>query len=233
MKRTSLGILIPGAIFMAIFNLLLFVIGDASEFTASVWISYAFIHFAFIVSIGTPLLTSGKLDFARQSNVSYIFTIAYFVLAFVTGLIFILVAPDSEGGVTASWLLQVIWLAIFIIAFVPVLMANRHTNAEVARQGKEARFVQDAASRVKLLRDFATDPKIINELDILSSVISSSPIKSAPDVKELEALLSSQISDLRKALDDNDLEKALTLCQKITRNVKERNRVLQLVSHTY
>ena len=231
MKRTSLGILIPGAIFMGLFNLLLFVIGDASKFTASVWISYAFIHFAFLVSFLTPLFTSGKRDFARQYNVSYLFTLAYFALAFLTGLIFILIAPTSEGGIKASWVLQVIWIGLFVISFVPMLMANSHTNEEIARQNNEARFLQDAASRVKLLRDIATDGKIITELDVLSSVISASPIKSAPDVGGLEMDMRMQIAELEEAIDENNCEKALALCKKITRGVKERNRILQLVSH--
>lgn len=231
MKRTSFGILIPGAVFMGIFNLLLFVIGDASEFTASVWISYAFIHVAFILSIGTPLVTSGKKDFARQSNASYLVTLPYFALAFITGLIFIFIAPESSGGIKASWVLQVIWIALFIIAFIPIFMANSHTNDEIARQGKEARFLQDASSRVKLLRDSATDGKIITELDFLSSVISSSPIKSSPDVRELEIQMCMQIAELEEAVDANDVEKAEALCKKIIRGVKERNRILQLVSH--
>ena len=228
MKRTFLGILVPSAMFIAIFNLLLFVIGDASEFTASVWISYAFIHFAFLVSVISPLVTSGKRDFARQSNSSYFVTGIYFGLAFVIGLIFILVAPTGDGGVRASWLIQVILFALFVIAFAPICMANSHTNEELARQGREARFIQDAASRIKLLRDSVTDGNIIAELDVLSIAISSSPIKSSPDVRDLEINLMLQISELEELVDGNRVDEAVALVKKINRAVKERNRILQI-----
>ena len=228
MKRTFLGILVPSAMFIAIFNLLLFVIGDASEFTASVWISYAFIHFAFLVSVISPLVTSGKRDFARQSNSSNFVTGIYFGLAFVIGLIFILVAPAGDGGVRASWLIQVILFALFVIVFVPICMANSHTNEELARQGREARFIQDAASRIKLLRDSVTDGNIIAELDVLSIAISSSPIKSSPDVRDLEINLMLQISELEELVDGNRVDEAVALVKKINRSVKERNRILQM-----
>ncbi len=226
-----MGILIPGAVFLAIFNLLLFVIGDADNFNTALWISYGFIHFAFLVSILTPLFTSGKKDFARQSNSSYLITGAYFALAFVVGLIFILVNPDGEGGTKASWVIQVVLFALFLIAFVPVFMANSHTNAEVARQGREARFLQDLSSRVKLLRDSTNNGTIIVELDVLMSIISASPIKSHADVKDIEVNMMLQVSELEELVDGEKYDEALALIKKITRGVKERNRVLQLVVH--
>jgi len=231
MKRASLGVSIPGLVLMGLFNLLFFAIGDISEFTVSVWISYAFIQFAFLVWIATPFAISSKKDFARQSNVTYWFTLSYFSLAFLTGLVFIFTAPESEGGIKASWIIQVVWIGLFIIAFVPTLMANSHTNKELARQGTEARFLQDASSRIKLLSDRATDGRIITELNLLSSLISASPIKSSPEVKEIEIQMCIQISELEEAVDANDSEKVQALCKKITRGVKERNRILQLVSH--
>lgn len=227
----SLSILLSGAIFMGIFNLLLFVIGDSSTFTKAVWISYGFIHFAFVVSFITPLITSGRKDFARQSSISYIFTGAYFVLAFIVGLIFIIVAPESSGAIKASWIIQVILFALFLISFLPVLLTNSHTNKMLSKQGRAAMFLQDASSRVKLLRDSATDNKIVAELDLLASTISASPIKSSSNVKELETQMMMQISELEEAIDEGDAEKAIDMCKKITRGVKERNRILRLVSH--
>jgi len=230
MKKISTSALASGAIFLVVFNLLFFVFGEMPH-PASVWVSYAFIHFSLILAIVVPLYTSGSKDFARQSNSSLLFTGTYFAVAFVTGLIFILVAPNTELGTKLSWILQVIWLAVFVIAFLPMLFANQHTNEALARQSREAMFLQDASSRVKGIRDCVQDTATMRQLDLLYTTIASSPIKSSPSVQQLEIQILTQISELEEAVDEKNYEKARELCTKITRGVKERNRILQIVSH--
>ncbi len=230
MKKTSLSILISGGIFLAIFNLLFFVIGDMPR-PASVWISYGFIHGALILSLVLPLFTSGKKDFARQSNASFFITGIYFGLAFLVGLIFMIAAPESDGGTKASWVIQVVLLALFAISFLPIYFANAHTNEEGARQSREARFLQNASSKVKFLRDGVEDLSAMRELDLLYNTIAASPIKSSPEVTDLEIRMLSQLSELEDAVDKKDYEAVKALCTKLSRGVQERNRVLQLVHH--
>lgn len=229
MKKTSIGILVSGVIFLGIFNLLFFMIGEMPH-PASVWISYSSIHVSLVIALCVPLATSGKKDFARQSVVSFAVTGAYFALAFITALIFMIIAPSSGGGVKASWIIQVVLLAIFVIVFIPLLVANSSTNHVSTVQDKEAGYLQDAYSRVVLLRDSVGDAKTTVELDVLYNVIAASPTRSSNDVKDLEMKLISQISDLEDAADKKDYEAVRELCAKITRTVKERNRVLMLAS---
>ncbi|MBR2926808.1 MAG: hypothetical protein IKC31_04450 [Clostridia bacterium] len=230
MKRTSMTVLISGAIFLAIFNILFFVLGEMPH-PASVWISYAFIHFSLILSLVIPLFTSGNKDFARQSTVSFGVTGIYFAFSFVTGLIYIFSAPETSGATKASWILQVIWLALFIIAFLPILSANQHTNQEVARQNREAKFLQDAASKVKFLRDGVTDASTMQQLDLLYTTLASSPIKSNEAVQHLEIQMISQLTELETAVDKKDYERVKEVATQISRGVQERNRILSLASH--
>lgn len=230
MKKTSLSILISGAIFLAVFNLLFFVIGEPPH-PASVWIAYGFIHGSLILALVIPLISSGKKHFAVLSTVSYVFTGLYFGLTFIVCLIFIFTAPESSGLIKASWVIPTVLLALFLISFIPVAFANAHTNQEVARQGREAKFVQNISSKVKFLRDCVDDVPTMKELDVLYNVIASSPIKSSPDVKDLEIRMISQLTELEEAVDKKDFESVKAICTKLSRGVQERNRILQLISH--
>ncbi len=230
MKKTVLSTLLSGAIFLGIFNLLFFMIGETPH-PISVWISYGFIHASFILSLIIPLATSGRKDFARQSNVSYMFTLPYFVLSFIISVIFMIAAPESEAGIKACWIIQVVLLAIFLIAFLPIYFANAHTNQEVARQGREARFIQNASSKVKMLRDRVYDIEIAKQMDLLYNTIASSPIKSSREVQDLEFRMLSQLADLEDAVDDKNYEEVNKIATKLLRGVQERNRVLGLSSY--
>ena len=230
MKKISTSALASGVIFLVVFNLLFFAFGEMPH-PASVWVSYAFIHFSLILAIVVPLYTSGNKDFARQSNASLLVTGVYFAVAFVTGLVFILIAPNTELSIKLSWILQLVWLALFVIAFLPMMFANQHTNQAIARQSQEAMFLQDASSRIKELRDCVQDMTTMRQLDLLYTTIASSPIKSSPSVQQLEIQMLTQVSELEEAVDENNYEKAKVLCIKITRGVKERNRILRLISH--
>jgi len=53
-KKTVLWIILD-LIFLAIFNAMFFILGGR-EHNVSVWLSYAFIHFAYLMLILTPIL---------------------------------------------------------------------------------------------------------------------------------------------------------------------------------
>ncbi len=230
MKKTSRSILISGGVFLGIFNLLFFVIGEMPHPT-SVWISYAAIHIALLLALILPLVTSGRKTFAILSNVSYLFTGIYFVLAFIVALIFIFVAPESDGGIKASWVIQLVLLGLFVISFVAIFYANAHTNEELERQGQEARFIQNLSSKVKFLRDCVDDNATIRQLDVLYNILAASPIKTSYEVQSIESQLGSELSDLEEAVEKKKYAAVQEIATRMARLTQERNRVLQLASH--
>ena len=101
---------------LILFNLLFFLLGDAVH-PKSVWITYAWMQFAFLLLIATPWL-------ARKGENGPVFKIIlalisgiYCLVEFIVGLIIIIIAP---AGVKGAVVAQIIPFAIYLF----VLLGN-------------------------------------------------------------------------------------------------------------
>lgn len=136
MRRNILWFVID-ALFIIAFNVCFFILtAGAEQLPPSVWISYAFIHVAYLVLLCTPLMVRGgnraAVDYRRPL---YVGTWTYFVVAFLVNAVFILVSLNSvlmqlfeqlqlspragfrawlvhllagSDGITAAWLLNLL-----------------------------------------------------------------------------------------------------------------------------
>lgn len=93
MKKNTLWILLD-LVFLAVFNTVFFVLGGI-EHPASVWISYGFIHFAYIMVLVTPFFIRESSHSAMFGFTLYSVSAVYFLVAFVVGLIFIFAKSGS------------------------------------------------------------------------------------------------------------------------------------------
>ena len=141
MKKQVLWIALD-AIFLIVFNVCFFVLlGGVKErgiegIPPSVWVSYGFIHFSYLLLLFTPLLVRrGNKAVADYARPLYVGTWIYFLVALVVNLVFILVSLNSTlvqlfqqlqlspksgllawlvnrlvnaDGITAAWLLNLL-----------------------------------------------------------------------------------------------------------------------------
>lgn len=91
---------------------------------ASVWISYGFIHFAYIMLLITPKLIRKSSSSAVFGFSLYSISSTYFLVAFIVGVIFIFVRPESYKG---SLVVQVIIAGIYAVMLISHMIANEHT----------------------------------------------------------------------------------------------------------
>ena len=87
-KKRFLWIILD-LVFLIVFNVVFFVAGGTKH-EASVWISYGFIHFAYIMMLITPFLVKKSTNTAVLGFPLYSISSAYFLVAFIVGLIFLM-----------------------------------------------------------------------------------------------------------------------------------------------
>ena len=87
-KKSVLYILLD-AIFLIVFNTVFFVLGGTNH-PASVWMSYGFIHFSYVMVLITPFLIRKSSSAAVFGFSLYSISATYFIVEFIAGLIFIL-----------------------------------------------------------------------------------------------------------------------------------------------
>ena len=222
-KKTVLWIILD-LIFLAIFNTVFFVM-TGFQHPASVWISYGFIHFAYLMVIVTPFLIRKSSSASVFGFSLYSISSTYFLIEFVTGIVFIILKSDS---LKVALVVQIVIAGIYGILLISHLIANESTADSVERHEDEVAYIKTAASRVKALVCKATDRKANKEIERAYDLLHSSPTKSTSAVRYLESSVISQISDLEDAVQSGETDLIIATADEIISTMEERNRKLRL-----
>jgi hypothetical protein len=207
------------SIFVIVFNTLFFLLGG-TEHSASVWISYSFTHFAYAMLLLTPLFIVKEKSVTMLGLSIYSISTTYFLIQFITGVIFILVAPE---GIKAALSVQLCYAGIFGISLVAFMIANEHTaKAEEARRVRIA-YVKEAAQKMKRILDSIEDKEAYRQVEKVYDVVSSSPAKSHADLEPLENSILHTIQELDKVVSTGDEYEIISLSKKLLNKANERN----------
>lgn len=210
-------------IFVVVFNIAFFTIGGFDH-TASVWLSYAFLHFAYLMVIITPVFVIKKdksvvLGFP-VFTVSYI----YFFVEFFTALLFSLIQSES---IKAALVIQVIYAGIYGVFLLGTLIVNEDTQRKSEGQKKELVFVKDTSARVKLLIGKINDESVNKSIEKVYDAIHSSPCSSGNIVSDLENEIQNRVFNLEMHIKENNSEEVIKLSENIINLVNERNTILK------
>lgn len=224
-KKLILYILLD-LVFLAVFNTVFFVVGG-TEHPASVWISYGFIHFSYLMILATPFLIRKSNSAAVFGFSLYSISTVYFFVEFLVGLVFVFVGSDSYK---ASLVIQVIISGIYAVLLISNLIANEHTADNIERHEDEVAYIKDAASRIKLLMGKASDKKANKEIEKAYDLLHSSPSRSVATVKMLEEEIKNKVADLEDAVAANEAATIITIAGEIVAKTEERNRKLKMAN---
>lgn len=223
MNKKSVLFMLLDLVFLAVFNVVFFVVGGV-EHVASVWISYGFIHFAYIMVLISSLMTRKSSRSAVLGMPLYAISAAYFFIAFIAGLIFVFVASDSYK---ASLVVQVIIAGIYAVILLTNLIANEHTADNVAKHKNEVFYIKNIAAELKALIGKPSDKKANKEIEKAYDAVHASPTRSILAVQELEKRIDCVIFELRDAVKHDDAAQITVIAQEIVELIEERNRKLK------
>jgi len=217
-KKTSLWIILD-LIFLVVFNAFFFVLGGVDH-SVSVWMSYGFIHFAYLMLVLTPRLTRRSKSAAVFGLSLYSISSVYFFVALVTGVVFILAAPDGYNAVLLVHLLIAGLYGVFLISN---LIANENTaNAEEKRQNDIA-YVKNASVKLKGMLDRVEDKEIRKKVERVFDAVNSSPVKTHSDLARVENDILHSIYELEDEITLGDNEKIVSIASSLLIAVNERN----------
>lgn len=223
MNKKHILWIILDLVFLIVFNVVFFVAGG-TDHPASVWISYGFIHFSYMMLLVTPLLIRKSTNMAVLGFPLLSISYAYFMVAFVTGLVFIFIHPKSYK---AALIAQVIIAGIYAVMLLLHMIANENTAESVKRHEMELKYVRDASAKLKGIMDSISDKRLCKKVEKLYDLLHSSPVKSNDSVREYELTVLDLIEELKKNIDQNDISAAETTISKIEKTANERNRCLK------
>ena len=226
MKRVNILWLLLDSLFLIVFNLLFFMLGNTRDAKTSVWISYGFIHFTYFVFLITPFLVrKGNRVVTDYRRPLYAITSTYFLTALLVGVTLILIAPET---VKVTIIIQVILAALFLGWLLIHLIANEHTADNAERRESELQYVKESSSKLQSVLRQTTDKTAAKKVERVYDLIHSSPTKSNADVRSLEQQIISETERLESTVSRNETEQIISIADKIYRLAEERNRQLKI-----
>ncbi|MDR2732993.1 MAG: hypothetical protein LBB36_07240 [Fibromonadaceae bacterium] len=223
MKKTKILRIIISLIFLIIFNASFFAIGGA-EHNMSVWASYGFIHFAYIMLLLTSKLIRKGKSSAIFGYSLYSISASYFLIEFITGITFILVSPESPA---VALLIQLCMVGLYGIILISYMIADEHTaNAEEKRQYQIA-YVKDASAKLKTLLESISDKETKKKIERLYDTLYSSPVRTHPNLADIENRILASIGELEYTVAAGNKEGITLLANSLLLLINERNNILK------
>ena len=211
-------------IFLVVFNVLFFAMGGGDVPRTSVWISYVFIHFAYLMLVLTPKLIRAGTSKAIFGFSLFSISAFYFLIEFVTGITFILVASESYK---VALVVQLCIAGLYGILLVSHMLANEYTaEAEEKRQSQIA-YVKDASVRLKNLLENISDKETKKKVERVYDALSSSPVKTHPDLAQKENQILQSINELERAVSRGNKEDIVSVANSLVFSINERNNLLK------
>lgn len=226
MNKKAILWVILDLIFLVVFNTVFFAM-TGFQHTATVWISYGFIHFAYLMVIVTPFLIRKSSSAAVFGFSLYSISSTYFLIEFVTGIVFIILKSDP---VKIAVVVQIVIAGIYGVLLISHLIANESTADSVERHEDEVAYIKEASIRVKALVGKTVDKKANKEIERAYDLLHSSPTKSTSAVRYLESSIMSQISNLEDAVQAGDADLIIATAGEIIATMEERNKKLRLAN---
>jgi hypothetical protein len=226
MKKTKIFWYLLDSIFLIVFNLYFFLLKGIEQ-PASVWISYASIHLAYLMLLITPFFVRKGSVSADYGRPLFVITTSYFFLALIVGVVFIAISPES---ITVALLVQVTIAAIFAILLLTNLIANEHTADNIERHEVELKYVKESSSKLDSLLKQISDNAIRKKVEKAYDLIHSSQVKSSIKVQTIEQDVFNEISVLTDLVKNKKFESVEDEVNKICNLAEERNRQLKLIN---
>lgn len=226
MRNTKYQWLILDLIFLIVFNIIFFLIGG-TEHNLSVWISYAFIHIAYIMLLLTPLFTA-------KSYSSYVFgatlgsiSFTYFFIVFITALIFIFWQPENWK---MPFIIQLVIASIYAIVLISNMIANQHTADDEIKTKDELDYIKTTTNQLSVIMDSTNNKQFKKHVEKIYDDLKSSPIKSHPSVASIEGDIQIEIQLIDAAMKQNDESSLMQHINIVKNKIAERNNLLLMLN---
>lgn len=222
--KTIITRIFIGLIFLIVFNVLFFFIGGTERSTTE-WISYAFIHLAYLLLVISPFMSSSSKGDMVQSASIQLRAGVYFITELIVGLAFILINPESP---TAAIIVQTILLGIFLFFQFGSVLSNEKTKETMLKQKQERVYIKALAENLKETMHKIEDPALRKQLANCYESLSSSSIESFPEAIDAELELENAVNTLCSTVERGDQSQLAEHLQSVQGALKRRNQAIKM-----
>ena len=217
MKKISFFIL--ALFFPVVFNAVFWTVG--AENKLSVWISYSFLHIAWLANVIVYLHETAAATHDRSKTVApiYIFSGLYLATELFAGIIF-------SDGFLAALLIQLVLFGVYLFCLFTAVNAENKTEQNITQLSMDGEYIKKVSQIMKKLCLYVKDTELHDELDRVYNIISSSPVRSNSEARDYEMKIMELSQELDKKIDTLEKEKCIALIKQIKNYAVSRNALL-------
>lgn len=223
--KTNIIKIVIGLLFLIAFNVLFFVLGGTEQSTSN-WISYGFIHAAYICLLATPLLTSSAKNLTVNAASLWLRAIFFFFIELVAGLIFIAINP---ADFLWTLIVQTALLLIFLVLQFMSVLANDATEASINKQRVESNLMRGMADKISVRIGTISNYALRKKVEVAYNSIKNSPVESFPEVVSFEMSLATAVDVLCAAIETGNEEQVDDAVKRVQIATRERNAAITQV----
>lgn len=207
-------------ILLAMFNISFYSITKASC-TLSMWISYGFIHFAFLMFFLEPLFVQNSKNSKHVVIESItLLTIIYFFCSLSVGIFFLI----NPLLVVYQYSIEVFVTGIYLIILIITVVINNKIAKNESEFLADKQFLTTVFVKAEFIKSKVTDKKLLMDLQEQTKY---SPVKSSEIVRNYENELIKILDDITlniDALQEIELNNKIETCKNL---LNQRNLLLK------
>lgn len=227
MKKNALRLGISLAVVLVIFSVVAFAVPFAKSVVF--WVSYYFGVIAVVAQSYTLYQTFFREQQAKSRFYGFPILrigLIYMVLQLIASLIFMALA-----SIAPLWLPIVVDIVLLGVAVIGLIAADV-TKDEIQRREqtvkKDTSTMRELQSKVRMLVSQCEEPQLKADVSRLSEALQYSDPVSSEALGEIEQELREYVGELQKAVSEQQVPAARTLCQRTMDVLAERNRLCKL-----
>ena len=216
--KNKIAYIVICSVFVVIFNISFFLLKD-SEVHGATWISYGFIHLAYIGLLLTQLLDEKHKEVSLRLS-SHLVSIIYFIVELITGVIFIIMNPV---GFKATLIIQTVLFGLYLI----VLLINVIINSKIIDSLEETKYnkkyVEETTKILDSIKLSTNSEQVLSLINKLYDIVHGSQLKSNSEAITIEVEIEHKIRRLEKNILTISVEEQISEIKVIIDLANKRN----------
>lgn len=224
MKKKILPWIVIDLVFLIVFNVVFFALCGTDN-TASAWISYAFIHIAYLLLLITPKFIPKTDDPDSYAYSLYSISGIHFIITLICGIVFICIKDNIPQYAICA---HAVITGIYIIAFIAHMMVGKKANDSYQQSEKEIKYINTCCAKLEILKNKLKDNnELYLKVNEVYEAVHASPVKTHGAVHEIEINMLKAIEALSENSLQENKESFIAKANEIIGLVNERNTLLK------
>ena len=174
---------------------------DVPYHTAASWISYLFLHLAFLAMVFVPLLVVPGIHVKQSERTLQVLSGFYFLAEVLAVLLFTVVVPFYWQ---LALILQLTMLVVLLVLVFGSRAADLHTEKIEERKKEKQSYLRECCAVVEEVLQETKDPVMRKKVKQLYDLIHASPTGSTEKLWKMEEEILQELEQLQPLLQDEE-----------------------------